>query len=48
MRYIIETNGEKIGAGVLLEALMKAKSIYNQTGIKPTITDTFFNEHVEY
>lgn len=48
MRYIIDFNGAELYAKVLSEALNKAKLIYNETGIKPTITDTLCKEKIEY
>ena len=48
MRYIIEVENRELQASALKEALLKARTIYNTTGIKPTIIDTFCNETIEY
>ena len=48
MRYIVYVNGKELRASLLLEALLKARTIQKTAGIKPQILDTFSNEYIAY
>ncbi len=48
MRYIIYVEDRELTAKALKEAILKARTIYNVTGVKPLILDTFCNEYVGY